>query len=178
MNEHAVIYDAMSTWIPWKAYVIQGVRKERSFERPVHQDGTMPPLPANWITAQDYWVNGVRATTPPIASENGATSRPPNLKKPSESPKTWPTVYQAVADVYSTLGHSAITHNIAIVSAANQKRLDEGLVPREEYQHMEAILREIRENHLANADTIITWYLDAFFRLSDFDEPEDTGGPA
>lgn len=149
-------------WVPLRDYLLGGVRPPRQ-ARSHTMAGFMP---SNWVSAWEYWVDGVRKPVQVDEKNSIVVLKPPPLQKPLP-PEVWLTGDDVIADIQSVFARSVVAFKVEDLHAVNQQELEQGEITEEEWQYRSARLEEIQEEHFVRIEEIVQWYVDHYFRELD-----------
>ncbi|MBF0399194.1 MAG: hypothetical protein HQL90_00330 [Magnetococcales bacterium] len=144
--------------IPLKDFLIKGVRHPKTHATPE----LTGPLPTGWVSAWDYWVEGVRKPAQ-VPEETIVRLRPPSRKKPLP-PEAWLTEEDVLADIQQLYALSIVPLKVEERRQLNQEEVELGEVSPEEGEYRDVRLEEIQEEHLIRIEGIVHWFVDNYFR--------------
>jgi hypothetical protein len=146
-------------WVGLKEVLLGGVASVRHAPAARMTHG----FPTTWVSAWDYWVDGVRKPVQRDNSHSVIQLKPPRQQKeiPEEA---WLTSEQVIAEIQSIFSETIVPIKVADMLAADQQELDQGEISEEEMAYRTERLEEIQEEHYVRLEGIIHWYVDNYFR--------------
>ncbi|MBF0162186.1 MAG: hypothetical protein HQL88_07850, partial [Magnetococcales bacterium] len=150
---------AKQSWVPLRDYLVGGVRPAKKAPQPVRD----PSLPATWVSAWDYWVQGVRKP-PAIDERTTIVALKPVPPAPPPVAELWLTEEDVIADIQAIFARSLVPMKVEEMRYANQQERVRGEIADEEWQYREARLEEMQEEHFVRLEEIVQWYVDNYFR--------------
>ncbi|MBF0097991.1 MAG: hypothetical protein HQM04_17405 [Magnetococcales bacterium] len=147
-------------WVGLKEVLLGGVTPARHAPAPRMTQG----FPTTWVSAWDYWVDGVRKPVQRDTSHSVILLKPPRQQQKEIPPEAWWTSEQVIAEIQSIFSETIVPIKVADMLAADQLELDQGEISEEEMVYRTERLEEIQEEHYVRLEGIIHWYVDNYFR--------------